>query len=118
MAEATASSGLRTDRALILATLVGLAAAAWGVLIWQSPEFDGEMSLTMGMSAPLFIALWIAMMVAIMYPTASPMIVMFSKVHADRRQRGDAFVPTWLFAGSYLLVWSLSGIAAYGLAVA
>ena len=118
MAEATTIAGVRSDRALILVTLIGLAGAAWAVLVWQSSDFDDKMSLTMGMSAPLFIALWIAMMVAIMYPTASPMILMFAKVHTDRQRRGDAFVPTWIFAGSYLAVWSVSGIAAYGLAVA
>jgi len=75
------------------------------------------MSLTMGMSAPLFIALWIVMMVAIMFPTAAPMIMMFSRVSAKREERGQTFVPAWIFAGSYLLLWSATGILAYALAV-
>jgi predicted metal-binding membrane protein len=76
------------------------------------------MSLTMGMSAPLWIALWIAMMVAIMFPTAAPMIMMFARVHAKRQERGQTFVPTWIFATSYLIVWALAGIAAYAAAAA
>jgi predicted metal-binding membrane protein len=109
---------LPRERNLILGSLLLLAAGAWALLIWQSAVMDDEMTLTMGMGAPLFIALWIAMMVAVMFPTAAPMILMFNKVHTQRRQRGQSFVPTWIFVSAYLLVWSLTGVAAYGLAVA
>jgi predicted metal-binding membrane protein len=118
MATTTAERGLVSDRGLILGSLIILAAGAWGLLIWQSAVMDDDMSLTMGFGAPLFLALWVAMMVAIMYPTAAPMIMAFARVHNDREARGQAFVPTWVFAGSYLLLWSATGIAAYGLAVA
>lgn len=109
---------LARERNLILGSLLLLAAAAWGLLIWQSSVMDDSMSLTMGMGAPLFIALWIAMMVAIMFPTAAPMIMTFARVHAKKKERGQAFVPTWLFAGAYILVWSAIGIVAYGVAIA
>ena len=57
---------LTRERNLILGSLLVLAAAGWAVLIWQSQIMDDEdMGLTMGMSAPLFIAIWAAMMVAI-----------------------------------------------------
>lgn len=118
MADAASAYRVRSDRALILGSLLALAAAAWGVLIWQSAVRDDDMSLTMGMGAPLFIALWVAMMVAIMYPTAAPMIMMFAKIHDGRKARGQTFVPTWVFAGAYILVWSATGIGAYGVAVA
>jgi predicted metal-binding membrane protein len=120
MAEATIASSypLPRERNLILGSLLALAVAAWGLLIWQSMMTDDEMSLTMGMSAPLWIALWVAMMVAIMFPTAAPMIMMFARVHTKRAERGQAFVPTWVFASSYLLVWALAGVLAYGTAVA
>jgi predicted metal-binding membrane protein len=118
MAEATSAIRLTPDRGLILGALLGLSAAAWAVLLWQSREMSDDMSLTMGMSAPVFIALWIVMMVAIMYPTASPMIMSFARIHGDRRERGQPFVSTWVFAGSYILLWSGTGLLAYGLAVA
>jgi predicted metal-binding membrane protein len=119
MAETTLSAyPLPRERNLILGSLLVLAAAAWGVLIWQAAVVDEDMSLTMGMSAPLWIALWIAMMVAIMFPTAAPMIMMFARVQAKRTERGQAFVPTWIFASSYLLVWAAVGLIAYGAAVA
>ena len=108
---------LPRERNLILGSLLVLAGAAWGVLAWQAAETD-EMSLTMGMSASLFIALWVVMMVAIMFPTAAPMILMFARIHNSKRDRGQNFVPTWVFTSAYLLVWSATGIAAYAIAVA
>ncbi|MDO8617198.1 MAG: DUF2182 domain-containing protein [Dehalococcoidia bacterium] len=114
----TASSyPLPRERNLILGSLLVLAAIAWGLLVWQSVVMDDEMSLTMGMGAPVFIAIWVAMMVAIMFPTAAPMILMFARVHNQRKERGQTFVPSWVFVSSYLLVWSVTGLAAYGAAV-
>jgi predicted metal-binding membrane protein len=52
-------------------------------------------------------------MVAMMFPTAAPMILTFHKVQASKRQRGEAFVATWVFVAAYVLVWTLSGGAAY-----
>ena len=120
MAESALPSSypLPRERNLILGSLLVLAVAAWAVLIWQAAVMDEDMSLTMGMSAPLWIALWIAMMVAIMFPTAAPMIMMFARVHTKRADRGQTFVPTWVFAGSYLLLWAPAGVVAYGVAVA
>jgi len=105
---------LPRERNLILASLLLLAGAAWAVLAWQG----AGMSLTMGMSAPLFIALWAVMMVAIMFPTAAPMILMFARIHNGRREKSQTFVPTWVFTSAYLLVWSATGVLAYAIAVA
>jgi predicted metal-binding membrane protein len=113
-----AARPIQWERPAILGSLLVLAAAAWALLAWRSRSGEMDASLTMGMEAPLFIALWIAMMVAIMYPTAAPMIMMFARIHGQRRERGQSFVPTWVFAGSYMLVWSATGIAAFAIAVA
>lgn len=114
----TASYPLPRERNLILASLLILATAAWALLAWQSALADGEqLGLTMGMGAPVFLAIWMAMMVAMMFPTAAPMILMFARVHAGKRQRGQSFVPTWVFVSSYLVVWTLFGVLAYAAAV-
>jgi len=114
----TVSYPLPRERNLILALLLLLAAASWALLGWQSATADDEMmGLTMGMGAPLFMAIWVAMMVAMMFPTAAPMILMFARVHAGKRQRGQPFVPTWVFVSAYLVVWTLFGALAYGVAV-
>jgi Predicted metal-binding integral membrane protein (DUF2182) len=86
-----ASSGayaIPRGRNLILAALFVLAAAAWALLIWQAanPATMG-MGLTMGMGAPLFLTIWVVMMVAMMFPTTAPMIVTFARVQASQRER-------------------------------
>ncbi len=113
---------LPRERNLIVGVLLILAAAAWGIVAWQSVAVrdDAMMhtgSLTMGMAAPLFLAVWVAMMVAMMFPTAAPMILAFAAVQRGKQQRGQTLVPTWLFVGAYLLVWSLAGLLAYALAL-
>lgn len=112
------SDPLARERNLIIGTLLVLAAGAWALLAWQSALADDEMmGLTMGLGAPLFIAIWIAMMVAMMFPTAAPMILTFARVHSQQRERGQPFVPTWLFVSSYLLVWTAFGLLAYAVAL-
>jgi predicted metal-binding membrane protein len=119
MSSANASPFPR-ERKLILALLLILAAASWALLIWQSVVVNNQamgMGLTMGMSAGLFIAIWVVMMIAMMFPTAAPMILMFTRVYAGKRQTSQAFVPTWVFVSAYLLIWTLFGLVAYPLAL-
>lgn len=113
-------SPLGRARALILGSLLVLAAAAWAVLIWQSSMADTERienMLTMDMGAPLFLAIWVAMMVAMMFPTAAPMILTFAKVQAGKAQKGKPYVPTWVFVSSYLAIWTAFGALAYAAAL-
>jgi predicted metal-binding membrane protein len=105
------------ERHVILALLLGFAAAAWLLLAWQSAGMNGEMTPTMGMGAALFLGNWVLMMVAIMFPTAAPMILTFTRIHQNKRELNQAFVPTWIFAGGYLAVWAVVGALAFGLAV-
>jgi predicted metal-binding membrane protein len=115
---AVVTPAIRQQRNLILVGLLVIAASAWAILIWQAGMMDDEdMGLTMGMSAPLFIAVWVAMMVAIMFPTAAPMVIAFSRVQAGRRQRQEGFIPTWLFVLSYIALWSATAIVAYSAAL-
>jgi predicted metal-binding membrane protein len=93
---------------------LALAAAAWAVLVWHHRDVNMDMaSPAMSMGAALFLAMWVVMMVAMMFPTAAPMILAFQKVQAAKRQPDDAFASTWVFVTAYLLVWALAGIAAY-----
>ena len=106
---------LRVQHNVILVLLLALAAAAWAVLVWQHGD---HMDMTMasppiGLWAPLFLASWVIMMVAMMFPTAAPMILHFHRVQAVKYQLDDAFVSTWVFVAAYLFVWALAGIAAY-----
>ncbi len=105
----------------ILGLLVALAAVSWALLVWLGGRSGTGMAMTsptMGLRAPLFLAIWVAMMVAMMFPTAAPMILTFHRVQAGKRQRGEVFVSTWVFVAAYMLVWTLAGVAAFAGAVA
>lgn len=58
------------------------------------------------------------MMVAMMFPTAAPMILTFHRIQSGKRARGEVFVSTWLFVAGYTAVWVRAGIVAYLGAVA
>jgi predicted metal-binding membrane protein len=118
---------LARPRAVILYALLGLAAVGWGLVIWQagndssmsmSMRGEGEMGLdlTMGMAAPLFLATWVAMMVAMMFPAAAPMILLFDRVERGKREAGRSYVPTVYFVGPYLAIWTVFGVFAFALA--
>ncbi|WP_244571283.1 DUF2182 domain-containing protein [Mesorhizobium carmichaelinearum] len=70
-------------------------------------------SLTMGMQAPLFLAVWMIMMIAMMFPTAAPMILTFHPVQAGKQGRGETFVSSWVFVAGYMLVWGVMGVIAF-----
>jgi len=111
---------LRRDRLVILAALLGLTALAWGYMIHEARA----MTLTgvcqcvgIKMSGPdmnawsfgaliaLFL-MWVEMMVAMMLPSASPMILLFAGVNRKRREEENPFVPTGVFVLGYLAVWT------------
>jgi predicted metal-binding membrane protein len=103
---------LRRQRNVVLASLLVLAGACWVAVLRQAGMPPG-VGLTLGLTLPLFLLAWVAMMVAMMFPTAAPMIVMFTTVAAGKRQRAEPFVPTWVFVSGYLLVWVGFGVLAY-----
>jgi predicted metal-binding membrane protein len=107
---------LAVHRIVILGLLLVSASASWALLVWQTTLADMDMAMatpTMGMRAPLFLMIWVVMMVAMMFPTAAPMILTFHKLQASKRARGEAFVSTWVFVAAYLLVWGLAGVVAF-----
>lgn len=64
----------------------------------------------------LFMAVWVVMMVAMMFPTAAPMILAFGRIQANKREREAPYVPTAVFVAAYLAVWSAAGVGAFVLA--
>ena len=105
---------LQRERTFILALLLILAAASWAVLIWQSSMVKSmDMGLTMGMGATSFLAIWVVMMIAMMFPATAPMNLVFARVQRDRPRSRRPSVSTWIFVGAYLLIWTLFGLVAY-----
>jgi predicted metal-binding membrane protein len=100
------SAGPAGTAAALVATL-GLAAACWVVAVRQMNGMDMGVATRLG-SFGFFAAVWVAMMAAMMLPGAAPAVVRCAQ--ASGRVRA---VP--LFAGSYLAVWALVGVAVYAL---
>ena len=104
-ATASAVAGGRTAvAATALAATLGLAAAAWVVAVRQMTGMDMGAQTRLG-SFAFFIAVWAWMMAAMMLPGAAPAVV--------RRAQTGGLRAVPLFAGSYLAVWALMGVAVY-----
>lgn len=120
-ASGIAADPLGLQRRIIVALLMSLAAGSWVLLIWPGLALGSEAmnhaGPTMGLAAPLFAAAWIVMMIAMMFPSAAPMVIAFHTVQAGKRARGEAFVATWVFVAAYVLVQAVSGVVAYGGAI-
>jgi predicted metal-binding membrane protein len=100
-------------RAGILLVLLVLTAGCWWLVVAAPREAHHSATPTMGLSAPLFLAVWVAMMIATMFPAVAPMVLMFARISASKRTAGKSFVPTWLFVTGYLIVWTALGVVAY-----
>ena len=59
----------------------------------------------------VFITVWTVMMVAMMLPSAAPIILIFAATQAGRDRR--VAVPTWIFFGGYIFVWGGAGVFVY-----
>jgi predicted metal-binding membrane protein len=109
----------RRDRAVTLAGLVALTLLAWLYLVRLHGDMTDMAAMGMAMEAwtahdaLMAVAMWFVMMIAMMLPSAAPMIVMFGTL--NRKRRADAAVPhvnTALFAGGYLAMWGGFSVAA------
>lgn len=88
------------------AVLLAFAALAWYLTVQQVIGMAG-MSRPAEMAAPLFMGMWLTMMVAMMFPTIGPMVLAFS---ATTRRLGGSRLGTPFFVLGYLAVWSLVGL--------
>ncbi len=98
---------------MVLAGLFGIIALSWTYLVYLAGQMGG-MNTEMGMPrvealgfADLFAlyTMWSVMMVAMMVPSAAPLVLLFANVNRKRQQRGGPLVSTGLFLFGYLLVW-------------
>lgn len=95
---------LLSRRATISTTaiLLALAAVAW-FLIWR--QSLGMMATDL--RAPLFMSMWLTMMVAMMFPSVAPMVLAHRMVVL---KRGEGNIPTLAFVVGYLGVWTAIGL--------
>ncbi len=93
----------RTRTAILL---VAGAAVAWAVTVQQMRGMDAGPGTDLG-GLGWYLGIWVTMTAAMMLPSAIP-----AAGHVARRTRRNAPV---LFVGGYLTVWTVYGLAAYGL---
>ena len=89
----------------MLAAVLALSAAAWIVAVQQMRGMDMGVATELG-SFQFFLAVWVAMMAAMMLPGALPALV-------DRARSDRPALTVPLFAVSYLAVWTLMGLVVY-----
>jgi predicted metal-binding membrane protein len=121
MADTALERVLKRDRAITALGLAATAALAWVYTIHTSMgDMAGAasgMSMPSGMAMPqdrpwtgtdflLMFAMWMVMMVAMMLPSAAPMILMFASSNRKRQQAQNPYLTTSLFAGAYVVVWA------------
>jgi predicted metal-binding membrane protein len=129
---------LRRQRLMIAAGLAAVVLAAWLYLVhdktampWMDPPGIAMSGMNMpGMAMPgmimpqpatssistflLLFVMWAVMMVAMMVPSAAPMVLTFASVNQRRRAANRPFVPVGIFLLGYLLVWTgYSAVAAF-----
>ncbi|HEY7734101.1 MAG TPA: DUF2182 domain-containing protein [Nitrososphaera sp.] len=107
---------------LVIIALVGTSALGW----ITSQVFQMEMMSAMtgpneATKVSVFVAVWTAGMAAMMFPAISPMMMLYNRlstggvggqsVIVEGERTATRGVKMVLFVGSYLAVWSLTGIA-------
>jgi predicted metal-binding membrane protein len=65
--------------------------------------------------AGLMFVMWWVMMIAMMLPSAAPTVLLFAALNRKRKEEGNPFVPTSLFASAYLAAWAGFSILAVAL---
>ena len=100
---------------VIVGVLVGLAALAWLSTVRQANSMSDMVSglgqvgvrAPNDMTVPIFMGMWVAMMVAMMFPTVAPIVLAHRMVV---RRRGEGNAPTVAFVSGYIAVWALIGV--------
>ena len=68
---------------------------------------------TMGMPFGAFVAMWTAMMAAMMFPSVAPVAILWIRFIGRRLSGGVAVLKIALFVSGYLLAWTFAGMFAF-----
>ncbi len=109
-------------RAALLTVVAVLTATAWFLTYSTSRQMGLLMQIGVPMSLGMegwaglasffaFTSMWLVMMIAMMLPSSYPTLLLHRTVYRKRTPR--AYGGTFLFALSYFLVWTASGVFFY-----
>jgi len=112
------TAAVNRSRTGVVLSIITMCILAWAYLLHLAatmpPMISGAMAMRMAMPSihawglPDFMAMfvmWSVMMVAMMLPSATPMILLYVKINRNRELHGRIRNSGGLFSGGYLLVW-------------
>jgi len=96
----------------LVALLFALACLGWW---WTAAEMRGmDNGPWTGLgTAGWFLAVWVVMMAAMMFPSVAPTVALYSRMTGSR-----SLVSPCAFVSGYLVTWAAAGAVAFGLAAA
>lgn len=100
----------------LLGLLFLLALAAWAVTDERMQGMDAGPGTDLG-TLGFFLTTWVVMMSAMMFPSIAPMVLMYARMEAGRREQGKSAPAgsTAVFVGGYLIVWAAAGLLGYAI---
>ena len=113
-------SGLlaRKEKAVTIGALALVAGVAWSYTLFSSANVGPSMEMQMEWSfwhALFMFLMWWIMMTAMMLPSASPTVLLFSALKATSVSSGSNVGSTTAFVGGYLVVWAMFSLVAVAL---
>lgn len=103
---------LRRDRLIIAIGIAAAVALSWGYLIagagidMSMADMPMEPTPWSPAQALIMFAMWWVMMIAMMVPSATPMVLLFTAIKRKQGAAESPVVLAWLFLGGYLLIWA------------
>ena len=101
---------------VLVGLLLGLALIGWLVTGRRMEGMDAGPGGDLG-ALGFFVTTWVVMMAAMMFPSIWPMVAIYARLQRARHESGGSAATgtTGLFVAGYLLVWTIAGLAAFGL---
>jgi predicted metal-binding membrane protein len=98
----------------LLGLLLLLALVAWAATDARMRGMDAGPGTDLG-TLGFFLVTWVVMMSAMMFPSISPMVLMYARMASGQRERGkgDQAGAVAFFVSGYLIAWTAAGLAAY-----
>ena len=95
----------------VLVSVAATLALSWIVTGWTAPDYNGLVMMQLAGAAPmdmlLFLILSGVMMVAMMLPSALPMVGAYGRLAAAGAGRGEGRLCTGIFSAGYFLLWTV-----------
>jgi predicted metal-binding membrane protein len=98
----------------LLGLLLLLALIGWAVTDGRMQGMDAGPGTDLG-TLGFYLTTWVVMMAAMMFPSIAPMVLMYTRVEAGRREQGKSAPAgaTAVFVSGYLITWAAAGLVGY-----